>query len=367
MEYDFLIVGSGLSGSTLAERLSHKYKKILLIDKRSHLGGNVYDEYDKNNVLIHKYGPHIFHTNSKEVFDYLSNFTEWIKYEHKVVSFVDNKFVPIPVNRNTLNLIFNEHLKTDEETSIYLDKLKKNIKIIKSAKDVVLSKIGKELYKKLFEGYTKKQWGINPEKLSPEITKRIPIRINCDDRYFSDLYQYMPKDGYTAMIKKMLSNKKIKILLNTDFRNLDKKITYKNLIYTGPIDYFFNYKYGKLNYRSIYFEFESYNKNHYQNYPVINYPDEKINYTRITEFKYLTGQKINKTTIVKEYPQSKGDEYYPILTAEDKKIYEKYKKEALKLKNTYFVGRLAEFKYYNMDQAVAAALSLSKKILAMEV
>ncbi len=362
MDYDFLIVGSGISGCTIAEQLASKSQKILIIDKRNHIGGNLYDEYDQNNVLIHKYGPHIFHTNSKIVFDYLSKFTEWIKYEHKVVAFVDNKYVPIPINRNTLNLIFNLNLKTDEEATQYLNKIKED-KIIKNSRDVVISKVGNELYKKLFEGYTKKQWGISPENLLPEITKRIPVRINTDDRYFTDIYQYMPKNGYTAMIKKMLSNENITTLINTDFKDLDKKIHYKNLIYTGPIDYFFDYKYGKLQYRSIIFEFERYNKGHYQDYAVVNYPDEKVKYTRITEFKYLTGQNIDKTTIVKEYPTNIGEEYYPILTEANIDLYKKYKLEADKLPNTTFIGRLAEFKYYNIDQAVASALLLSKKII----
>ena len=363
MRYDFLVVGCGFSGSTIAERLSKKGKKVLIIDKRNHIGGNAYDEYNEIGVLIHKYGPHIFHTNSKIVFDYLSQFTEWIKYEHKVVAFIDNKYVPVPVNRNTLNLLYDLNLKTDAEAANYLDGLKVNVKEIKNAKDNVISKVGEDLYKKIFEGYTKKQWGMYPEELSPEITKRIPVRTNNDDRYFTDLYQYMPKNGYTELIKNMLSNKNIQLLLNTDFKKLDKNIEYDNLVYTGPIDYFFDYKFGRLKYRSLRFEFENFEKVHHQNYPTINYPSEKVKYTRSTEIKYITSQKLNKTTVIKEYPSNHGEEFYPVLTETDQKLYQKYKNEANKLQNIFFVGRLADFKYYNMDQAVAAALELSKKLV----
>lgn len=363
MYYDFLVVGAGFSGSTIAERLSNKGKKVLIIDKRNHIGGNVYDEYNEIGVLIHKYGPHIFHTNSKIVFDYLSQFTEWIKYEHKVVAFVDGNYVPVPVNRNTLNILYSLNLKTDEEVANYLNKVRVNLKEIKNAKDNIISRLGVDIYKKIFEGYTKKQWGIDPEELSAEITKRIPVRTNDDDRYFTDIYQYMPKKGYTELIKNMLSNKNIQILLNTDFKNIDNNITYGKLVYTGPIDYFFDYKFGRLKYRSLRFEFETYEKDFYQKYPTINYPSEEVKYTRTTEIKSITLQKISKTTIIKEYPSNSGEEYYPVLTESDQKLYQKYKDEADKLQNVFFVGRLADFKYYNMDQAVSAALELSKKLV----
>ncbi len=363
MHYDFLVVGCGFSGSTIAERLSSKGKKVLMIDKRNHIGGNAYDEYNEIGVLIHKYGPHIFHTNSKIVFDYLSQFTEWIKYEHKVVAFVDGKYVPVPVNRNTINIIYGLDLKTDESVANYLDKERVNLTEIKNAKDNVISKIGIDLYKKIFEGYTKKQWGVDPEELSPEITKRIPVRTNNDDRYFTDIYQYMPKNGYTELIKNMLSNKNIQLVLNTDFKKLDKNIEYDNLVYTGPIDYFFDYKFGRLKYRSLRFEFENFENVHHQKYPTINYPSKEVKYTRSTEITYITSQRLDKTTIIKEYPSNRGEEFYPVLTENDQKLYQKYKNEANKLQNVFFVGRLADFKYYNMDQAVAAALELSKKLV----
>ncbi len=362
MEYDFLIVGAGLSGSTLAERLASAGNTICVVEKRNHIGGNIYDELDENGVLVHKYGPHLFHTNSKEVFSYLSEFTEWRDYEHKVLAYINGKYVPFPINRTTLNLLYGLNLKTEADVSSFLDSVRKPNIEIKNARDAVVAKVGEDLYSTFFEGYTKKQWGVDPTELSPEVTQRIPIRTNTDDRYFTDIYQAMPKAGYTEMIKRMLSHKNINIQLNTDYKDMIESVKYNNLIYTGPIDYFFDYKFGKLRYRSLVFKRERHNVEFYQNATVINYPDGNIPYTRCVEIKHATGQKISKTTVVYEYPTFDGEPYYPMLTDQDKIIFERYRLEAQKLRNTYFVGRLADFKYYNMDQAVAASLKLFKTI-----
>ena len=365
MHYDAVVVGAGLSGSIVAERLASKGKKVLIIEKRDHIAGNIYDRYNNDGILIHEYGPHLFHTNSKMVFEYLSKFTKWIKYEHKVLAYVDGKYVPIPINRTTINLIYGLNLSTDEEAAKYLDGVKGTYGKITNAKEAVVSKVGYDLYKKLFEGYTKKQWGMDPEELSPEITQRIPVRVNTDDRYFTDIYQMMPLEGYTKMVERILSNDNIEIRLNSDYKDIINEIDYDILVYTGQIDYFFDYKYGRLRYRSLRFEFLTYEQEIVQPVAVINYPDEKIPYTRCMEFKHATGQKCKKTTIEREYPQSEGGPYYPMLTEQDKDLYLKYEKESKLIKNTFFVGRLAEFKYYNMDQAAASALKISGSILKL--
>ncbi len=366
MGYDFVVVGAGLTGSTVAERLASLGKTILVIEKRDTVAGNAFDEYDKHGILIHRYGPHIFHTNSKEVFDYLSRFTEWIKYEHKVLAYVDGQYVPIPINRDTLNILYKFDLRTNEAAAEYFEKIR--VKGIKAdnAESAVVSKVGYELYKKLYEGYTRKMWGTDPEKLSPEITQRIPVRVNTDDRYFTDLYQAVPKDGYTKMVKNMLSNKNISLILNTDYKSLIKKIEYKYIIYTGPIDYFFDYKYGKLSYRSLKFEYKTFDTELNQKVGTINYPDISVPYTRSFEVKHATKQKNAKTTISYEFPDANGEPYYPMLTEESKDLFKKYKTESEKVQNTFFVGRLAEFKYYNMDQAVSTGLRLYKKLVSNE-
>jgi UDP-galactopyranose mutase len=311
-------------------------------------------------LLVHKYGPHIFHTNSKDVFTYLSKFTKWRPYEHRVLASVDGLLVPIPINLNTINELYGLQLNCSEVFDYLESKAVKNGRMITS-EDAVVAKVGRELYEKFFKGYTKKQWGLDPSELDASVTARIPTRSNRDNRYFTDTYQAMPLKGYTRMFEKMLDHPNIKVLLNTDYKEVMKEIPFKKLIYTGPIDYFYNYCYGKLPYRSIEFQFETYQQEVFQATGTINYPNEHP-YTRITEFKYLTGQQNAKTTVVYEYPKDEGDPYYPVPRPENALLYNKYHHLALQEKNVFFAGRLATYKYYNMDQVVAQALSIFKKI-----
>jgi UDP-galactopyranose mutase len=359
--FDYLIVGAGFAGSVLAERLaSVADQKILIVDQRNHIGGNAYDYYNKDGILIHKYGPHIFHTNARKVFDYLSQFTIWRPYEHRVLASVDGQLVPIPINLNTINQLYGLNLNCSQLEEFFESKAVKKNRIITS-EDVVISKVGKELYEKFFKQYTRKQWDLDPSELDASVTSRVPTRTNKDNRYFTDVYQAMPLYGYTKMFQKMLSHPNIKIMLNTDYKEIVDIIPYKSMIYTGPVDSFFNYCYGRLPYRSIEFRFETLDQEIFQPTGTVNYPNEHA-YTRITEFKYLTGQKNPKTSIVYEYPQAEGDPYYPIPRPENAEIYKKYQKLASAMTNTYFTGRLATYKYYNMDQVVAQSLSLFEKI-----
>jgi UDP-galactopyranose mutase len=359
--FDYLIVGAGFAGSVLAERLATvSNKKVLIIDQRDHIGGNAYDHYNKDGILIHKYGPHIFHTNSKKVFDYLSQFTLWRPYEHRVLASVDGQLVPIPINLNTINKLYGLNLCSSEVEAFFESKAEKRDKI-RTSEDVVVNKVGKELYEKFFKNYTRKQWDLDPSELDASVTSRVPTRTNRDDRYFTDTYQAMPLHGYTRMFQKMLSHPNIKIMLNTDYKEIVDVIPYKFMIYTGPVDAFFNYCYGRLPYRSLEFRFETHDMNVFQSTGTINYPNEQA-YTRITEFKYLTGQMHQKTSIVYEFPQAEGDPYYPIPRPENAEIYKQYQRLANAMTNTYFTGRLATYKYYNMDQVVAQSLALFEKI-----
>jgi len=364
--FDYLIVGAGFAGSVLAERLATvANKKVLLIDKRNHIGGNTFDFYNDHGILVHKYGPHIFHTNSRDVFDYLSLFTEWRQYEHHVLASVDGQLVPIPINQNTVNTLYGLNLNCSEISDFLKSKAEKRDHI-RTSEDVVINAVGKELYEKFFKSYTKKQWGLDPSELDASVTARVPTRTNRDNRYFTDIYQAMPLHGYTRLFENMISHPNVKIMLNTDYTEVQNIIPHKSLIYTGPIDCYFNYCYGKLPYRSIEFKFETLEQEFFQSVGTVNYPITQP-YTRITEFKYLTGQKHSKTSIVYEYPKADGDPYYPIPRAENNKMYKKYQLLADTLPNIYFTGRLGTYKYYNMDQVVAQSLSLFKKIMHNEL
>lgn len=358
---DFLIVGAGFAGATIAERIASQLnKKVLLVEKRNHIGGNTYDFYNEDGILVQQYGPHIFHTNSKEVRDYLSQFTEWNGYVHRVLARVNGKEVYLPINLATMEHLYDRTF-TAEELHEHFAQRRLNLDEIRNSRDVVVSQVGEELYELFFKNYSKKQWGVYPEELDPQVTRRLPVRFDRDTRYFTDIYQGIPKYGYTKMFEKMLENENIHILLNTDFKKSTHQVKFDKLIYTGPIDYFFDYMYGKLPYRSLDFKFETLDMEKYQNAAVVNYPNDH-DYTRITEFKHFYFQMHPKTTICYEYPKPEGDPYYPIPMPECQEMFLKYKKEADKLKNVYFIGRLAEYRYLNMDQVVDEALKLLERI-----
>ncbi len=359
--FDYLIVGAGFAGSVLAERLATRSnKKVLIIDKRPHIAGNAFDHYNEEGILVHKYGPHIFHTNSKDVFDYLSQFTEWRSYEHRVLASVDGQLVPMPINLDTINKMYGLSL-TSFELEDWFASVAESVPVIKTSEDVVVSKVGRELYEKFFKFYTRKQWGMDPSELDKSVTSRVPTRTNRDDRYFTDTFQAMPLNGYTKMFENMLSHPNIKVMLNTDYKEIEKMIPFKEMIFTGPVDEYFDYQYGKLPYRSLEFKHETLNTEKFLPTAVVNYPNEHA-YTRITEFKYLTGQTHPKTSVVYEFPQAEGDPYYPVPRPENAELYNKYKKLADQTPGVHFVGRLATYKYYNMDQVVAQALTLYKKL-----
>jgi UDP-galactopyranose mutase len=360
--FDYMIVGAGFAGSVLAERLaSQADKKVLLVEKRNHIGGNAYDCYDESGVLIHKYGPHIFHTNSTEVFEYLSQFTQWRQYQHRVLASVDGQLVPIPINLDTINQLYGT-----QYTSFTLEEFFKSVaeprEQIRTSEDVVVSRVGRELYEKFFKNYTRKQWGLDPSELDAAVTSRVPVRTNRDDRYFSDRYQAMPLHGFTRMFERMLDHPNIKVLLNTDYREVRDFIPYRRMIYSGPIDEFFDSCYGKLPYRSLDFKFETLPGGLQQRVAVVNYPNDYA-YTRVTEFKHLTGQEHAKSTLVYEFPKSEGDPYYPVLNPEAGEIYKRYKALANATPEVHFVGRLATYKYYNMDQVVAQSLAEFDRIV----
>ncbi|HYH28515.1 MAG TPA: UDP-galactopyranose mutase, partial [Actinomycetota bacterium] len=336
-------------------------KRILIVDKRNHIGGNAYDCYDDAGILIHKYGPHIFHTNSKEVFDYLSQFTSWRRYEHRVKASVDGRLVPIPINLDTINELYGMNL-TAQEVDEFLKSVAEPVDHCVTSEDVVVSKVGRELYEKFFRGYTRKQWGLDPSELDATVTSRVPVRTNRDPRYFSDTYQAMPRDGYTRMFERILDHPNIRLLLNTDFREAARFVPHREVIFTGPVDEYFDHRFGRLPYRSLEFRFETHDRAVVQPAPVINYPNQH-EYTRVTEFKYLTGQDHARSTLVYEYPRADGDPYYPVPRPENAALYRRYKELAEATPGVHFVGRLATYRYYNMDQVVAQAVAVARRLL----
>ncbi|HET7576968.1 MAG TPA: UDP-galactopyranose mutase [Sphingomicrobium sp.] len=361
--YDYLIVGAGFAGSVLAERLASQHgASVLLIDRRPHVGGNAYDEPNEAGILYHKYGPHIFHTNSDQVRDYLSQFTKWRPYEHRVRAVVRDKLVPIPINRTTLNELFGLDLKTDKEAADYLASRAEPVDDIRTSEDVVVNAVGRELYELFFQGYTRKQWGLDPSQLDKQVTSRIPTRTNTDDRYFSDTFQAMPLHGYTAMFKRMLDHPLIDVRTGVDFRDLKDEIDADHIIYTGPIDEYFGFRFGKLPYRSLKFDHRTLQEEWHQPIAVVNYPDPSVPYTRISEYKHLTGQDSPVTTITYEYPSAEGDPYYPIPRAENQALYKRYEALADAIDGVTFVGRLATYRYYNMDQIVGQALATFRRM-----
>ena len=363
--YDWMIVGAGFAGSVLAERLAtERNERVLVIDRRNHIGGNAYDHYDDAGILVHRYGPHIFHTNSREVFAYLSAFTEWRPYEHRVRASVDGRLVPLPINLDTINDLYGLSLGA-RELEAFFASVAEPVERVRTSEDFVVSKVGRDLYLKFFRNYTRKQWDLDPSELDASVAARVPARLNRDDRYFTDEYQAMPLHGYTRMFERMLDHPNINVLLQTDYREIDGLLPYRELVYTGPIDEFFDLRYGKLPYRSLEFRFETHALERFQPAPVVNFPNEHA-YTRCTEFKYLTGQEHPKTTIVYEYPRAEGDPYYPVPRPENAALYQRYKALADATPGVHFVGRLATYKYYNMDQVVAQALALFRRIATAE-
>lgn len=364
---DIVIIGAGISGATLAERYAvQKNKRVLVIEQKNHIGGNCFDYINDDGILISKYGAHLFHTNDEVVWDYVNRFSDWYPYEHKVLSVVDGKLVPVPVNIDTVNALFGLEIKTEQEMEAWLSENTEKIENPTNSEESALRRVGKKLYEKMFKNYTKKQWDMWPVELEASVMDRIPVRTNHDDRYFSDKYQALPKDGYTKIFENMLNHPNITVQLNTGYEDIKESIKdYEKLFFTGPIDQFFDYKFGdKLQYRSIRFEFETHDQEVFQQNSVINYPSLDYPYTRIVEYKHFTGQKHPKTTISKEYSSWEGEPYYPVPTERNRQVYAKYQAEALKLEKQgiYFVGRLANYKYFNMDQAFKNALDLYTKL-----
>ena len=357
-KYDVVVIGAGISGSVLAERFASVGKSVLVIDKREHIGGNCYDYKSDSGITVHKYGPHIFHTNDEGVWKYVNNFSEFNDYTHKVLSCVNSELFEFPINRNTINKFFDKKFVNNEDVERFLEKIRdKSIKNPKNSEEAVLNKVGEELYEAFFKKYTIKQWDISPADLDRAVMERVPIRTDTDDRYFTDKYQGVPKEGYTRLFENMLNHKNIDIKLNTDYFDVKNNLQYNTLVYTGPVDKFFDYKYGKLRYRSLDIIFEEMHKEDYQETSVINYPnDEK--FTRITEYKKFLNEKSDKTIISKEYPTWDGELYYPVLDDKNKELSRKYNKETRQYKNVIFAGRLANYAYYNMDQTFKNALDL---------
>jgi UDP-galactopyranose mutase len=365
--YDTLIVGAGFAGSVMAERLaSQAGQRVLIVDKRPHIGGNAYDRYDDAGLLIHPYGPHIFHTNSADVFSYLSQFTAWRPYQHRVLASVDGQLLPMPINLDTVNRLYGLSLSAFELEGFFSGVAEK-VEQVRTSEDVVVSRVGRDLYEKFFRGYTRKQWALDPSELDASVTARVPTRTTRDDRYFTDTYQAMPLHGYTRMFERMLSHPNIHVMLGTDYRDIVHLLPWRRMVYTGPIDDFFDHRHGKLPYRSLQFEHVTVRppegKALVQAVGTVNHPNDHA-YTRVTEFKHLTGQRHESTSLVYEYPRADGDPYYPVPRAENTLLFRRYETDAESLADVTFLGRLASYKYYNMDQVVAQALTVFKRLAA---
>ena len=364
MSIDRVVVGAGFAGSVVAERLARRHgERVLIIDRRSHIGGNAHDEHDEAGILIHRYGPHIFHTNAARVAEYLSQFTEWRPYEHRVLARVRDQLLPIPINLDTVNRLFGLSLRESELEAWFAERAE-TLPQICTSEDAVVARVGRELYELFFRGYTRKQWGLDPSQLDAAVTSRIPVRTNQDDRYFTDSFQAMPREGYTAMFARMLDHPNIEIALDTDVADLPPALRSAPTVFTGPVDEFFDRRFGPLPYRSLRFEFETLDVPWALPVGTVNEPDETaVPYTRTTEFKHLTGQSHPRTTLVREYPTAEGDPYYPIPRPENAALYARYQRLADDTPNVTFVGRLATYRYYNMDQVVAQALATVKRLM----
>ncbi|MFN3585166.1 UDP-galactopyranose mutase [Phenylobacterium sp.] len=366
--FDYLIVGAGFAGAVLAERLTSQLgKRVLLVDRRPHVGGNAYDETDAGGVLMHRYGPHIFHTNSEEVFGYLSKFTTWRPYEHRVLACVKGGLhVPMPINRTTLNLLYGLDLEDEAQAEAFLKSRAQPVERIRTSEDVVVSQVGRELYETFFRGYTRKQWGMDPSELDKSVTARVPTRTDTDDRYFTDRFQAMPAQGYTRMFENMLDQPGLSLELGVEFEDVRDEAVFERLVFTGPIDEYFDHRFGKLPYRSLRFRHETLDREWAQPVAVINHPDEAIRYTRVSEYKHMTGQAHPRTTITYEFPSAEGDPYYPVPRPENQALYKRYEALALETPDVHFVGRLATYRYYNMDQVTGQALAAFRRIAERE-
>lgn len=361
---DFLVVGAGFAGATCAERLASAGFSVLVVDRRPHIGGNAYDRLDGQGILIHPYGPHIFHTNSQRIFEYLSQFTSWRFYEHRVLASVDGKLLPIPINQTTINQLYG--LELDESgIAAFFESVRIEVEHPRNSEEVVLASVGRDLCEKFFRGYTRKQWDLDLSELSPGVAARIPARTNADDRYFADDFQFMPADGYSELFQKMLSHPNITVRLGTRFQEVRRELSFRHLIFTGPVDEYFDYRFGRLAYRSLEFQHEHLpDVKYFQSVGTVNYPNTE-RFTRITEFKHLTGQAARGTSIVREFPTWRGDPYYPVPAPENERQYKQYRELAKTESGVSFVGRLAEYRYYNMDQVVAAALKTAAQLTAV--
>jgi UDP-galactopyranose mutase len=364
--YDVLVVGAGFAGSVVAERLAAGYgQRVLVIDRRPHVAGNAYDYFDDHGVLCHRYGPHIFHTQSAKVFEYLSRFTTWRPYEHRVLANVEGKLLPIPINRDTINALYGLSLRTDAEVEEFYRERAESIAFIANSEQAVVAKVGRDLYEKFFRGYTRKQWGFDASELGASVTSRIPVRTDADDRYFGDRYQAMPAAGYTALFERLLDHRRIDVSLGCDFADAREEVRYRHLVYTGPIDAYFDHRHGPLPYRSIRFEHRTVRTPDgglAQPAATINFPGEDVPYTRSTEYRHLTGQRHRWSTLALDHPTSEGDPYYPIPRPENREIYKRYEALAAEDPSVTFVGRLARYQYLNMDQVVGQALATAGRI-----
>ena len=364
-----LIVGAGFSGAVLAHKIATELnEEVLVIDAKSHIAGNCYDYWDKNNICVHQYGTHIFHTNLKHVWDYVSQFTQWYPYMHQVKGYIDGQEIPIPFNLNSITQLFPAAIATVLEQKL-IEKFGFNVKVpilqLRQTGDKDLSFLADYIYDKVFLHYTLKQWGMKPEDLDPAVTGRVPVYISRDNRYFQDTYQGIPLKGYSQVVQKMLNHPLIKVQLNTKFQTVKDSIQYERLFYTGPIDEFFDYSLGELPYRSLQFDFVEFDKPYFQSGAVINYPNN-YDFTRIGEYKYFLDNRSTKTVISFEYPQSfqrdKNERYYPIVKAENLALYNRYLERTQSMPHVYFLGRLGDYKYYDMDKAIARALELFERI-----
>lgn len=364
MNKPIIIVGAGPSGATLARKFAEDGEKVIVVDRRDHIGGNTYDYINEYGIRVAKYGAHIYHDSDDETWKFISRFTEWVPYQHKVKSFVDGKLIPVPANLDTFNEISGMHFETGDDLEKWIASQDTKIAEPKNSEESAIKRLGsRTVYEKMFKNYTKKQWDKYPDELEASVMDRIPVRFDHNDRYFGDKYEGMPKDGYTSLYKNMLDHENIRVILGRDYHNMTLPKP-KMLFYTGKVDTYFGDKFGKLEYRSLEFEHETLHEESYQELPVINYPEEEYPFTRIIEHKKFYNQDLPYTTITREYSKAGGEPYYPVPNAENRALYAKYQVEAEKLESQgiYFIGRLASYKYYNMNQAIRAALDLYERL-----